>query len=277
MEKIIIIAGPTASGKTDLAIKLAKKIDAEIINADSRQIFKEISIGTAKPADLGGIPHHGFDLISIKNEFNVAKFLKFFEKTANDIISRGKKVILTGGTGLYIDACINGLSEIPEIDPKIRLEIAKIPLPELYEKLKKVDPETKVDSQNPQRVIRAYEVFLGTGKNLSTWHKKTKKRKPEYEVELLLLNPAREILYERINNRVDWMFENGLIEETKKLDAEDIKKAGIGYNHVASFLAGEITLHEAKEKMKKDTRNYAKRQVTWFRKYDYKYSENILQ
>ncbi|MCP4482277.1 MAG: tRNA (adenosine(37)-N6)-dimethylallyltransferase MiaA [bacterium] len=279
MQKIIIIAGPTASGKTKAAIELAQKINAEIISVDSRQIYKEISIGTAKPSykELCGIPHHGFNLVSIKDDFNVANFLDFFIRTAENITKHKKQIILCGGTGLYLDACLNGLSEIPEINPQIKLEVAQIPLPNLYQKLKKIDPETKVDANNPHRVMRSYEVFLATGIPLTAWHKKPKKNKPEYQFELRVLDLPRQYLYDRINQRVETMFKNGLIEETKKLDPIDLKKAGIGYNHVWNYLNNNQSLKEAKESMKQDTRRFAKRQLTWFRKYNFAKWLNSLQ
>ena len=290
VSQITIIAGPTASGKTDYSIKLAKDINAEIISADSRQIFKELKIGTAKPdfkvSDIqfdgsvliDGIVHHGFDLVSIKDDFNVSMFLDFFIKCSFQIFAKNKNVILCGGTGLYIDACINGLSEIPEISSDIRKKIERMieneGLDFIYQKLKKADPKSEVDPNNPRRVIRAYEVYLGTGVSMTEWREKALKNKPNYEYELLCLNPDREKLYERINKRVDWMFANGIIEETKlllddKIALDDIKKAGIGYEHIVKFLSKEISLDSAKEAMKKDTRNYAKRQLTWFRRYDF--------
>jgi len=283
MEKIIIIAGPTASGKTKFAIDLAKKINAEIISADSRQIFREVSIGTAKPTSQelhdSKILHYGFDLVSLKDDFNVAKFLEFFNKTAEKILKKSKKVILCGGTGLYIDACLNGLSEIPEINPEIREKTKKIleekGLDFVYEELKKADETIQIDRKNPHRLIRAYEVLLGTGKSLSYWHKIDKKNKQNknFEFDLVVLDVDRQELYENIDKRVDKMFQEGLLDEVKYLmdnfSQQEIKKAGIGYENVVEFIEGKTSLDEAKEKMKQETRKFAKRQITWFRKYDF--------
>jgi tRNA dimethylallyltransferase len=297
---ITVLVGPTASGKTETAIKLAKTTNSEIINADSRQIYRELAIGTAKPCWesksktknstlalllnkeegtgilINGVEHYGVDICSVVDEFNVAMFLDYFNKVAKLILAKGKNIILTGGTGLYIDACMNGLANIPEIPMDIKSKVNEIITTKGLETavsiLRENDKITQLDEKNPRRVARALEVYFSTNIPLAEWHLKTQKNE-EYNFDILGLKLDRNVLYQRIDSRVEKMLANGMLEEAKFLknlnfSEEEIKKTGIGYNHLIKFLDNKISLEDAKELIKKDTRHYAKRQITWFARYE---------
>jgi tRNA dimethylallyltransferase len=276
----LVIVGPTCSGKTSLSLKLAELIPSEIISADSRQIYKLLDIGTAKPSNkqLQKIPHHLIDFLNPSENYDASKF----ENDANGIIDliqkKNKTPIVVGGSGLYIKALIDGIFDTADKDEEYRellLEKRKELGNEfLYEELKKVDPTSaeKMLSQNWKRVMRALEVFHTTGEPIWKHHQKqstTKERK--YSFLQFGLNWDRKILYENIDRRVDWMIENGLIDEVKNILNMDYDNSlnslnTVGYKEIIQYLDGIISLEKAIELIKRNTRHYAKRQMTWFRK-----------
>ncbi len=280
LPKLIVVCGPTASGKTDLAIVLAKKFNGEIVNADSRQIYKEMDIATAKPTlDYGlqtpdyivdGINHYLLDIINPDENFTLSDYKDQAQKTIKEIIKKGKIPFLVGGTGLYIKAIVDNL-EIPRVEPDLvlRRELESKSAEERIKMLKEIDPETyeKIDIQNPRRVIRALEVVLSTGESFL---KQQKKGKPLYDVLQLGIKVDKENLYERINKRCEKMIEAGLVQEAKRLAQkyswELPSMSGIGYRQMRDYIEGKMTLEEAIEWLQTDTRHYAKRQMTWFRK-----------
>lgn len=280
LPRLIVVCGPTASGKTDLAIVLAKKFNGEIVNADSRQIYKEMDIATAKPTpDYGlqtpdyivdGINHYLLDIINPDENFTLSDYKDQAQKTIKEIIKKGKIPFLVGGTGLYIKAIVDNL-EIPRVEPDLvlRRELESKSAEERIKMLKEIDPETyeKIDIQNPRRVIRALEVVLSTGESFL---KQQKKGKPLYDVLQLGIKVDKENLYERINKRCEKMIEAGLVQEAKRLAQkyswELPSMSGIGYRQMRDYIEGKMTLEEAIEWLQTDTRHYAKRQMTWFRK-----------
>lgn len=278
LPKIIIILGPTASGKTALSLKLAKKYNGEIINADSRQVYKEMNIGTAKePRDdekkeyfVRGIPHHLIDVVRPDEEFTLAHFKQMALEKINDILKRKKMPIIAGGTGLYIWAIVDNL-DIPSVAPdfKLRKKLEKKSLAELVKMLKKADPLSakKIDLKNPRRVIRALEVAL---RNKGSFVEQQKKSPPLFNALQIGISIPREILYQRINQRVDEQIKDGLINEVKKLAKKYSwslpAMSGLGYKQIGYYLRGEKTLPEAVELIKRDTRRYAKKQMTWFKR-----------
>lgn len=290
LPKIIIILGSTASGKTDLGLMLAKKFNGEIVSADSRQVYKKMNIGTAKPAGkwergsyvVDGIPHHLMDIIDPGKDFSLADYKAAATKSIKDILSRNKLPIVVGGTGLYIQTLVENL-DIPKVAPSgsLRRKLEKISHAELVEMIKRLDPESaqKLDLKNPRRVLRALEVFMVSGES---FFKQRTKSKPLYQVLQIGIDVPREELYSRINTRVDRQIEEGLVEETKKLAGKPARNAlrsnsggygwplssmsGIGYKQMGFCLRGEMTLDKAIEILKRDTRHYAKRQMTWFKR-----------
>jgi tRNA dimethylallyltransferase len=276
--RVLAIVGPTASGKSKLAIKIAQRLKTEIISADSRQIFKELTVGTAKPdeEDLKKIKHHFINQISLSEQYDVGKFVKEAEKIINELHSLNKIPIVVGGSGLYISSLLYGIFEGPSADEEIRQslekELREKGLESLCQKLMEFDPETyaKIDKNNPRRVIRALEVYYLTGKPISQLQKE-KQKTPEFENLIFGLKWERQKLYERINQRVDQMIKAGLIDEVQNI----LKKFGkdvnvalqtVGYKEVIEFLNGEISYDDMIELIKRNTRRYAKRQLTWFRK-----------
>jgi len=277
LPKIIIILGPTASGKSSLAFELAKKYDGELVSADSRQIYKYMDIGTAK--DVGqwageqylvdGTPLHLVDFVDPADDFSVADYRRLAYEKIDDILSRGKLPIIVGGTGLYIQAIVDNLA-IPEVAPneEIRKELQGKPIEELQEEYRQLDPEgfELIDEKNPVRLIRAIEVCRQTGKKFSDLRKKGE---PCYEVMQIGIDWEREDLYARIDKRVGIMVEQGLLREVRGLIEKDYlcdlqAMNGIGYAEVCRFLQGELQEEETIEEVKKNTRHYAKRQMTWF-------------
>lgn len=274
---IIIISGPTAVGKSKLAIELAE-YNGEIISADSMQVYRYLDIGTAKPEKelLNKVKHH---LINIKNpdeEYNAFDFVQDAEKAIKQIYIRGKFPYLVGGTGLYLRSLVYGLSEVPgrneEIREHLEKQVQQQGLNALYTELSKVDHKyaSVIDKHDPVRIIRALEVYHLTGKPFSCFADK-QNRQPRYNVLWLGLNMERSKLYARIDQRTEMMYNNGLIRETASLlrkgySAELISKKGIGYSEVIDFIQGKISKQEAVEITSKKTRNYAKRQLTWFKK-----------
>lgn len=278
--KVIIICGPTASGKTSLSIELAKKLQGEIISCDSMQIYKDMDIGTAKPTleEREGIKHYLLDFVSPNQRYSVAEFKNDAEKAIEQILNNGKVPIIVGGTGLYVDALINNITypEI-EIDLEYREKLEKIVqeqgLEILYEKAKQIDEQAinSISKNDKKRIMRILEIYHQTGKNKTEIEKESRKNPSKYEYHIFAINMDREKLYDRINKRVDIMIELGLIEEVKLL-LEKYKEfptamQGLGYKEVVSYLNGEMSKNEMIEKLKMETRRYAKRQLTWFRRY----------
>lgn len=270
--RVIAVVGATASGKTSYAIELAKKINGEIISADSRLVYKGMDIGTAKPTidEMQEIPHYMIDVVEPEYNYSVGLYVKEAKKHITDIISRGKVPIVVGGTGLYFRVLLENY-DLPDVKPdyELRKELSSYPYEELLEMLTKLDEKAanSVEKNDKKKLIRYIEIIKLAGKPLDLVRGVKEK---EFNVEWVGLNFPREILYDRINKRVDLMIEQGLIDETKKL----LQKHGrisnitdtIGYREVLSYLDGELSLDEAKDKLKQNTRNYAKRQLTWFRK-----------
>ncbi len=276
-KRLIVIAGPTAIGKTEFAIKLAQHLQTEIISADSRQFFKELNIGTAKPSarELSVIKHHFVGSHSIHDYYNVAQFEIDVLSLLDVLFEKHNQVIMVGGSGLYIDAVCNGIDELPDVDEKLRQELNKIYEDEgiatIQQKLKTLDPEfyDTIDRSNPKRIIRALEVCLATGQKYSEQRSNAKKERP-FEIIKIGLNIDREQLYQRINERVDQMVKDGLTEEAKELfEFKQLNALNtVGYKEIFDHFSGNIKLEKAIEKIKTNSRRYAKRQLTWFRKND---------
>jgi len=279
MDKIICIAGPTASGKTSLAVELAKLYNGEVVSCDSMQIYKGMDIGTAKPTldEMQGIPHHMLDVAAPDEDFSVSRYCALADPIVQDILSRGKTVIIAGGTGLYMDALIKGNDFAPFPATGRREELEALAEREgieaVMEQLRAVDPEALDRSQgNPRRIIRAMEVYLETGETITTHNRKTQAIPPKYQpVWFALEDENRQDLYDRIDRRVDIMLEQGLVDEIKSLLTSGIPSKctamqAIGYKEFIAALDGQCTIAEAAEEVKKSSRHYAKRQLTWFRR-----------
>ena len=270
--KGIVLAGPTGVGKTDLSLKLAKILDADIISCDSAQVYKEMNIGTAKikESEMNGIKHYMLDVLEPIEKYSVGEYQRAVDKILAQKEKEGRAVILTGGTGLYINSVVNGLSSLPESDPKLRDELMALSVDELYEKLLELDLEAaeKIHKNNKKRVERAVEVCLITGKKFSVLSKENVKNN-NYDFLKVCLTRDREILYKRIDKRVDIMMNEGLLDEVtalyKKYGGEILRKINIiGYTQLIDYLEGKISLETAVEFIKRDSRHYAKRQMTWF-------------
>jgi tRNA dimethylallyltransferase len=272
---LIIIAGPTAAGKTALAIQIAKHFKTEIISADSRQFYREMNIGTAKPSkeELEVILHHLIDSHSILDSFSVGDFEKEVINLLEKLFKSLDQVVLVGGSGLFINSICNGFDELPVATNEIRAGLNKLltekGIDHLQEKLKKADPQyyAEVDINNPQRLIRALEVFESTGYPFSTYRTKTPKKR-NFNIIKLGINPTREKLYEQINLRVDQMVERGLFEEVKGLvEYRQLNTLNtVGYSELFEYIDGKLSKEEAIDKIKQNTRRFAKRQLTWFKK-----------
>lgn len=268
--KGIVIGGPTGVGKTALSIKLAKYLNAEIISVDSAQIYKGMDIGTAKVTEeeMDGVTHHMIDVIEPIKKYSVGDYQRETDKILNSM--ENKNMILVGGTGLYIDSVVRGLSALPEADEKLREELSKKNIDELYEELMKVDYEAaqNIHKNNKRRVERALEVYYKTGEKFSVLSKKNIKNN-NFKFLKIALERDRDHLYERINKRVDIMVKSGLEEEVKRLYTiygENLRKINIiGYSEMIDYFEGKLTYEEAVELIKKNSRNYAKRQFTWFK------------
>ena len=271
--KVIAIAGPTASGKTKMAIDLAKQINGEVISADSRYVYKGFNIASAKPTleEQDGVPHHLIDIVEPEVDYSVADFYDDAREKIYEIINRGKTPIVAGGTGLYFRVLLETY-DLPRVEanPELRAELDLREKEDLLKELKLLDPNgyEKVKDANKRRIVRALEVTKNLGKPFS---EASTEKEPEFDVEWKMpIIESREILYDRINRRVDIMLEQGIIEETKSL----LEKHGriknfvdtIGYKEILTYLDEQATLEEALEKLKQHSRNYAKRQLTWFRK-----------
>jgi tRNA dimethylallyltransferase len=277
-KRIILLAGPTASGKSKLAIKIAKKIKGEIINADSMQVYKDFSVLSSRPSkiDLKKIKHYLYGFQSAKKNFSTGAWLKLVKKQINKCLKNKKIPIIVGGTGLYFEAITKGISKIPNIDfktrDKIRKHQKKIGQKKFYEKLLKLDPLVKnnIDPSDTQRSIRAYEVKKFTRKSIFKWYKSTKSEFKKFQILKIFIDTPRKKLLKNISNRVEQMFKNKCIKEVKffsTLNIESSLSANkiIGVREIKDFLSGVLSLEQTKELINIKTRQYAKRQVTWAR------------
>ena len=281
MKKIplIILTGPTAVGKTDLSIKLSKSLNAEIISADSMQIYKYMDIGSAKVTkeEMDGVVHYMIDEVTPDVPFSVSEFQMRSEKYIEEINKKGKNVLITGGTGLYLNSLIYNMDFAKsnannEIREKLEQELAENGIDYMHEKLRGLDEEAanRIHKNNTKRVIRAIEVCM-SGQKMNDFSKDLRYNE-KYKPIIIVLNRDREVLYQRINKRVDIMLENGLLDEVKELlkmgyTKDMISMQGIGYKEMIKYLDGEYTYDEAIEIIKRDSRRYAKRQLTWFKGY----------
>ncbi len=277
--KVIVICGPTASGKTALSIELAKKINGEIISSDSMQIYKDMDIGTAKPSkeEMQGIKHYLLDFVEPSQRYSVADFKKDAEKAIEEIISKGKVPIVVGGTGLYVDSLIYGIEyQDIQFDAQYRTKLEKRAeqegLEKLYNEAKEIDPQAmeKISQNDQKRILRVLEIYKATGKSKTEQEIESRKNGVKYDYKVFAINMDREKLYERINKRVDIMIEQGLIQEVetllKKYDEFPTAMQGLGYKEVVEYLQGTTSKEEMIDKIKMETRRYAKRQITWFKK-----------
>lgn len=272
---LIVVIGPTAIGKTDLAIKIAKRYNSEILSCDSRQFFKEMTIGTAVPSqdELATVPHHFIQNKSILDNYSVGDFEREGIALLDELFEKNPIQVMVGGSGLYVNAILKGLDDFPNIDQSIRIKLntllEKEGIEYLQEQLKELDPEhyERVAIKNPQRVIRALEICLGTGKSYSSFLNQ-KKNIRNFTPIIIGIQAEREIMYNRINKRVDIMIQKGLIEEVTALYPYRELNAlqTVGYREIFSYLNKEITLDFAIEEIKKNTRRFAKRQLTWFKR-----------
>ena len=278
--KLIILAGPTASGKTSVSIDLAKRLGGEIISADSMQVYKYMDVGTAKISveEMQGVKHHLIDVLDPKEDFNIVKFQNMVKCSIEEIVKNGHIPILVGGTGFYIQSIIYDIDFNTEDDnssvrKKLEEEYDTLGADFMYEKLKKIDSVSAktIHKNNKKRIIRAIEFFLINNEPISSHNEVQRKKNSPYDYRFFVLNPPRDILYERINKRVDIMVENGLVDEVKKLremglSMENISMQGIGYKEILEYLDGDTSLEAAIENIKQNTRHMAKRQVTWFKR-----------
>ena len=277
---LVTLTGPTAVGKTDLSIALAKRIGGEIISADSMQVYRHMDIGSAKikPDEMEGIPHHLIDVLEPAEEFNVVFFQQMAKKAMTGIYDRGHIPIITGGTGFYIQALLYDVdfTENDE-DTKLRRQLEEIAQKQgndvLYERLKRIDPESCeiIHANNVKRVIRAIEFYEKTGMKISEHNKMQRQNSSPYNFAYFVLNDDRDKLYCGIEKRVDAMMEQGLVDEVKRLadsgcTRDMVSMQGLGYKEILDYLDGHITLEEAIYLIKRDTRHFAKRQLTWFRR-----------
>ena len=278
--RVLVIVGPTAVGKTNLAIELAKKINGEVISADSMQVYKYMDIGTAKPAleEIQGIKHYMIDVFEPNEECNVAKYKEMAEECIQEILNKNKIPMIVGGTGLYINSVVDNIEfseTITDWDYRTKLEEransegSKV----LHQELEKIDSEAaeKIHPNDLRRIVRALEVYYSTGKPISFHNKLSRQNPSKYSFVMIGLNMERADLYKRIDLRVNKMLEQGLVEEVKSLmgrfvSPEDTSMQGLGYKEILDFLEGRISLNEAVEIIKTNSRRYAKRQLTWFRR-----------
>lgn len=277
--KIVVICGPTASGKTALSIELAKQIDGQIVSADSMQIYKEMNIGSAKPTkeEMQGIKHYMLDFVLPSQRYSVAEYKKDASNAICEIINNGKTPIIVGGTGLYIDSLIYNI-EYQEIEfdeeyrKKLEEEVKEKGLESLYERAKQIDPEAikNISPNDKKRILRILEIYKATNKTKTEQEIESRKNEVQYDYQVYALDMPRKDLYERIDKRVDIMIDQGLIEEVKqileKYKEQPTALQALGYKEIKEYLEGILTKQEAIDKVKQETRRYAKRQLTWFRK-----------
>ena len=278
MNSILCIAGPTASGKTALAVELAKDLNGEVVSCDSMQVYRRMDIGTAKPSreEMQGIPHHMIDVAEPDEDFSVSRYCAMAAPIVDDIVARGKTAIIAGGTGLYMDSLIRGndFAPFPSTDVRERLEAEadEVGLPAMLARLREIDPDTADRVSDRKRILRALEVYLETGETITEHNRKTRQIPPKYTPLWLGLDFAdRGELYRRIDKRVDIMLEMGLMEEIRSLLDSGIPEKctamqAIGYKEFVNALEGREPLSQAAEEVKKASRHYAKRQLTWFRR-----------
>lgn len=276
---MIILTGPTAVGKTDLSIQLAKAINGEIISADSMQVYRHMDIGSAKvtPEEMDGVSHHLIDVLEPEEEFNVVVFQKLAKEALTGIYERGHIPIIVGGTGFYIQALLYDIDFTEnDGDTAIRRELEKLAQTQgagcLHQMLQEIDPESAaaIHQNNVKRVIRAIEFYRQTGKKISLHNEQEREKQSPYQFLYYVLDTDRKTLYERIDRRVDLMMEHGLVDEVKHLadmgcTRDMVSMQGLGYKEILDYLSGEIPLEEAVYILKRDTRHFAKRQITWFK------------
>jgi len=275
--KIVVIAGPTASGKTAVGIELAEKFDGEIVSADSIQVYRYLDVGSAKPTkeERERVSHHLIDIRDPDEDFSAGEYVREARHAIRDILQRNRLPLIVGGTGLYVRLLLGGIADMPQRDAALRkrlLEHEKEVPGILCHRLSAVDPASarRIPPGNLARVIRALEVFELTGKTISEVQQRHALQDRPYEHLFICLSPDRRVLYERIDNRVDSMIENGLVEEVKSLYVRGYSPMlnslqSLGYRHATMILSGGLAVEEAVRLMKRDTRHYAKRQLTWFR------------
>jgi len=279
-QPLIILTGPTASGKTALSVKLAKRIGGEIISADSMQVYRHMDVGSAKVTveEMDGVPHHLIDVLDPQDAFNVVVFQEMAKKAMEEIYQNGHIPIVAGGTGFYIQALLNDIDFTEnDGDTEYRQSLEKLAAEQganvLHEKLRAVDPASAdaIHANNVKRVIRALEFYEQTGKRISEHNEEERQKESPYNFAYYVLNMDRARLYSRIDMRVDKMVEDGLVEEVEKLKAmgctrDMVSMQGLGYKEILDYLNGELSLDEAIYVLKRDTRHFAKRQLTWFKR-----------
>mgnify|MGYP000061239004 FL=1 len=277
---LVVLTGPTAVGKTKLSISLAKALNGEIISADSMQVYKYMDIGSAKitEKEMDGVPHHLINVLSPFEEFHIVRFQELAKKAMEDIYNRGKTPVFVGGTGFYIQAITKDIDFTEgEENKQYREELSRLAAEKgnefLHEMLREVDKKSaeEIHANNVKRVIRALEFYKENGFPISQHNEEQKQNETPYNLAYFVLNAPRDLLYERIDRRVDEMMESGLVEEVQKLKdmgchREMTSMQGLGYKEILSFLDGEVPLNEAVRILKRDTRHFAKRQLTWFRR-----------
>lgn len=277
--RLVVITGPTATGKTGVAIELALMIGGEVVSADSMMVYRGMDIGTAKPtaAEMRGVPHHLIDVVDPDEDFSVAKYQEKAERAIADISRRGLWPLLVGGTGLYVRAVTDGYSFSAKGDPALRArlleEVRHSGSQVLHERLAAVDPSTaeRLHVNDVRRIIRALEVYHLTGRPISDFHERDAAHKPKYRLCMFALTMDREVLYRRIEERVDRMIAQGLVDEVagllkKGFTPDLVSMKGLGYKEIAAYIRGETSLEEAVRILKRNTRRFAKRQLTWFRR-----------
>lgn len=279
-QPLIIVAGPTAVGKTDLSIRLAKAVGGEIISADSMQVYRHMDIGSAKVTkeEMAGVPHHLIDILEPTEEFNVVLFQKMAKEALYGIYERGNIPIIAGGTGFYIQALVYDIDfmengYLPQVRKELEQAAAQMGAEYVHQMLRSIDPAAadQIHANNVKRVIRAIEFYKMTGKRISDHNETERKKKSPYDFFYYVLNTDRATLYNRIEQRVDQMIEQGLVEEVKKLAEMGCTRAmvsmqGLGYKEILDYLEGQCSLEDAVSILKRDTRHFAKRQITWFKR-----------
>jgi len=275
-KNLIVIGGPTASGKTDFSVWLAKKLKTQIISCDSRQIYKEMFIGTARPTEeeMQGIPHHFIGVKSVTEYYNASMYENEAIELINKLFRKYDNLIMVGGSGLYVDAIVYGIDDIPTVDMEIRKQLAaefeQYGIEHLRQQLKLLDPVyyQQVDLNNPKRLLKALEITIQTGKPYSSFLTGKNKKRP-FNIILTATERPRQELYDRINRRVVQMIEQGLVDEVKSLEKYKHLTAlkTVGYREIFDYLEGKTTLDQAIDLIQRNTRKYARRQISWFRRY----------
>ncbi len=280
MNNLIVLTGPTGVGKTALSIRLAKELNGAIISADSMQVYKHMDIGTAKimPDEMDGIEHYVVDCLEVDDDFNVARFKNMAKDAVDDIYSKGKLPIVVGGTGFYIQALLKDVNfDEAKGESELRQELLEFANENgeiaLHNRLREIDPEAadKIHPNNVKRVIRAIEFFMESGEKISNHNEKESLKESIYNYRYFVLTNDRDILYKNIELRIDKMLEAGLVDEVKKIkdlgySRDLVSQQGLGYKEIWAYLEGEMSLDEAVEILKRDTRHFAKRQLTWFKR-----------